>query len=298
VNDLLIRKVRPGVAIVTPTDPFSNLEIHRIDRTVWSEAPARPGVYLLYGFVDGDPAAYVGMSTTSIRDRVKNHHVNPAKNWFGVLFAVPLGSALHCPAIEAEMIRRIQEAEVVPLVDNKAHEERWLDADDVHVEPAVRSIADALEMMLGSDIFTPADPNEVTVVDPVEKPKPLARVYKGQAQNPRARLEADPIDATHSYVGAGISAWGRFEGAEPDKRFRVLDGSTWRKPTLDESQVSYQHQKRVAKIQAELLAAGALDETTMKFSTDHVFDNWSQAVIVVSGKGQYSGGYHWQRLEP
>ena len=36
----------------------------------------------------------------------------------------------------------------------------------------------------------------------------------------------------------------------------------------------------------------------MKFTTDHVFDNWSRAVIVVSGKGQYSGGYHWQRLEP
>ena len=127
---------------------------------------------------------------------------------------------------------------------------------------------------------TPLPP--VTVVDPVEKPKPLARVYKGQAQNPRARLEADPIDATHGYVGAGISASGRFEGAEPDKRFRVLNGSTWRKPTLDESQVSYQHQKRVAKIQDELLAGGALDETTMKFTTDHVFDNRSQAVIVVA----------------
>ncbi|MGH3022931.1 MAG: GIY-YIG nuclease family protein [Gaiellaceae bacterium] len=297
MNDLLITKRRPGVAVVTATDPFSTLEIHRVDRSVWQEAPTRPGIYLLYGFVDDEPAAYVGMSTTSIRDRIRTHHVTPAKNWFGVLFAVPLGSALHCPAIEAEMIRRIQEAGVVPLVDNRAREERWLDAEDVHVTPAVTSIVAALEMLLGNDIFTPPDPDEVTVVDPIQKTPPLARVYRGPAVSVRPRQESDPAEATHGYVGAGIAAWGRFEGDEPDTRFRVFAGSTWRKPTLDESQVSYKHQARVAKMQAELLDHGALDEPTMTFHVDHVFDNWSQAVIVVSGKGQYSGGYHWQRLE-
>ena len=185
----------------------------------------------------------------------------------------------------------------MPLPDNKAREERWLDAEDVHVAPAVASIVAGLEMLLGSDIFTPADPDEVAVVDPLQKIQPLARVYQGAARNPRPRGDSDPPEATHSYVGAGIAAWGRFEGDEPDTRFRVLASSTWRKPTLDESQASYKHQARVAKIQAQLLDAGVVDEDSMTFRSDHVFENWSQAVIVVSGKGQYSGGYHWQLLE-
>ena len=78
--------------------------------------------------------------------------------------------------------------------------------------------------------------------------------------------------------------------------FRVLAGSAWRRATLDESQVSYKHQLRVDRIQRELLAAGVLDEITMTFAADYVFDNWRQAVIVVSGKSQYSGSYHWQLL--
>ena len=41
----------------------------------------------------------------------------------------------------------------------------------------------------------------------------------------------------------------------------------------------------------ELLAGGILDEATMTFAIDDVFDNWSQAVIIVSGKGQYSGSF-------
>lgn len=297
VNDLLITKRSAGVAVVRSIDPFSSLEIHRVDRSVWQEAPTKPGVYLLYGFVDGNAAAYVGMSTTSIRDRIRTHHVTPKKNWFGVLFAVPLPSAIHCAAIEAEMIRRIEEAGVVPLPDNKAGEERWLDAEDVHVAPAVGSIVEGLEMLLGSDIFTPSDPDDVGVVDPLKKIQPLARVYQGQARKPRARTDGDPPGATHSYTGAGIAAWGRFESDEPDTRFRVLAGSTYRKPTLDETQASYKHQARVAKLQSRLLEDGVLDDEAMTFTTDHTFENWSQAVVVVSGKGQYSGSYHWQLLE-
>ena len=294
--ELLITKRGPGVAVITPTDPFSTLEIHRIDRSAWQEAPNRPGIYLLYGFVSDEPAAYVGMSTTSIRDRIRSHHVAPAKNWFGVLFAAPVASAIHCPAIEAELIRRILEAGVVSIPDNRAREERWLDSDDVHVAPAVDSIVNALEMLLGSDIFTPPDPDEITVIDPIVRTPRLARVYRGAAEHPRPKASTEPANATHSYVGAGIQAWGRFESDEPDTRFRVLAGSSWRKPTLDESQVSYKHQLRVDRIQRELLAEGVLDESTMTFTRDHVFDNWSQAVIVVSGKGQYSGSYHWQLL--
>src|SRR5207244_4060556 len=122
-------------------------------------------IYLLYGFVDGEPAAYVGMSTTSIKDRVRSHHVTPRKNWFGVLFAIPVAAPMHCPAIEAEMIRRIHEAGVVGVIDNRAQEERWLDADDVHIAPALDGIIGALEMLLGSDIFTPQETDEAVTVD-------------------------------------------------------------------------------------------------------------------------------------
>src|SRR5262245_14371711 len=146
MGDLLIKRRSRGVAVITSTDPFSSLEIHRIDRSAWLQAPTKPGVYLLYGFVEGQAAAYVGMSTTNIRDRIRSHHVAPKKNWFGVLFAVPLPSALHCPAIEADMIRLVREAAVVPLPDNKSKEDRWLDSEDVHVGPAVASIVEALEM--------------------------------------------------------------------------------------------------------------------------------------------------------
>src|SRR5439155_25446687 len=115
-----------------------------------------------------------------------------------------------------------------------------------------------------------------------------------QAQNPRARQACDPPAATHAYVGASIRAWGRFEADEPDTRFRVLAGSSWRRPSLDPAQASHAHQLRVANRQEPLIAAGVLNADSMTFTADHVFDNWSQAVSVLSGKGSYSGGYHWQ----
>jgi len=296
--DLLITKTRAGVATVKTTDPFSSLEVHRIDRAAWNATPEQPGIYLLYGFVEGEPAVYIGMSTTSMRDRVRSHHVTPRKNWFGVLFAIPLGSPLLCPAIEAEMIRRVREAGVVGVIDNRAEEQRWLDSDDVHLIPALDGIVGALEMLLGSDIFTPPDMDETTgVVDPLEPPTRLARTYKGPAKNPRPRVGADPGDATHGYVGASVQAWGRFEGDEPDTRFRVLAGSSWRPTNLDPSHASYSHQVRVARRQEALTAEGVLDPEALKFTRDHVFQNWSQAVGVVSGKGSYSGGYHWQLLD-
>ena len=52
------------------------------------------------------------------------------------------------------------------------------------------------------------------------------------------------------------------------------------------------------KRQSPLITDGVLDPDAMNFTRDHVFDNWSQAVGVVSGKGSYSGGYHWQLIEP
>jgi len=309
--DLLITRTKTGVATAKTTDPFSSFEVHRIDRAAWSDAPERAGVYLLYGFVEQEQqeqeagsvqqelrlGAYVGMSTTNMRDRIRSHHVAPRKNWFGVIFAIPL-SPLLCPAIEAEMIRRVREAGVVGVVDNRADEGRWLDADDVHIAPALDSIVGALEMLLGNDIFSPRETDDRAVgVDSLERSDRLARTYKDQARDPRARSVADPEGATHAYVGAGILAWGRFEGNEPDTRFRVLQGSTWRRATLDLAQASYANQARVASRQEPLISDGTLDAETMKFTADHVFENWSQAVGVVSGKGSYSGGYHWQLIQ-
>ena len=297
MSDLLITRFAPGVSIAKTTDPFSTLEVHRIDRVAWKAAPGTPGIYLLYGFVDGEPAVYVGMSTTSIRDRIASHHVSPKKNWFGTLFAVPLQSAMHCQAIEAELIRRVSEAGIVGIVDNQASESRFLDVDDVHVPPALDAITGALELLLGSDIFSPGDDeHEASVITTIDKAPLLARVYRGAATNPRPRTPTDPPEATHAWVGSGTEAWGRFEGPEPDTRFRVFQGSHFRRPTLDETQAAYKHQERVEKMQQALAATDVVSLESLEFLEDHVFENWSQASIVISGKGTYAGAYHWQLL--
>jgi len=67
LTQLLITQTAPGVATVTSTDPFSSLELYRIDREAWHATPAVPGIYLLYGFVDNEPVVYVGMSTPLAR---------------------------------------------------------------------------------------------------------------------------------------------------------------------------------------------------------------------------------------
>lgn len=296
--DLLISRVAPGVSIVRSVDPFDTLEIHRIDRSRWQHAPESPGIYLLYGPAsDGKLTVYVGMSTTNMRSRIRGHHANPQKNWFGVLFAVPVRSPLLCPAIEADLISQVREAGVVDVIANVAAEARHRAADDVHVEPAVEKIRDGLQLLLGSDIFSPADVSEAQNTDaPLARSTPLAREYKGAASDPRPRTPDDPAEATHAWVGAGLQAWGRFEGDEPDKRFRVLAGSGWRRPVLNPEATTYDLQVKVGEVQADLVGRSLLDEADLTFKTDHVFDNWTAACRVISGKGQYSGGYHWQLL--
>ena len=296
--DLLIARVAPGVAAVRSVDPFDTLEIFRIDRSRWQHTPERPGIYLLYGTnAEGKLTVYIGMSASNMRNRIRSHHVNPKKNWFGVLFAVPMNGALLCPAVEAELIGQVTEAGVVDVIANVAAEARHRGADDVHVEPAVEKIRDGLQLLLGSDIFTPTDVAEPQTTDaPIARSAPLAREYKAQATEPRSRTADDPPTATHGYVGAGVAAWGSFEADEPDTRFRVLAGSTWRQPVLNPEATTYDLQVKVGEAQGELKAAGVLDEGTMTFTTDHVFDNWTAATRIVSGKAQYSGGYHWQLL--
>jgi len=68
-------------------------------------------------------------------------------------------------------------------------------------------VQDALELLLGSDIFALADQVEAPtqLESPVMKTPPLARVYVSQAEKPRERTARDPE----------IGAWGRFEGDEP-----------------------------------------------------------------------------------
>ena len=34
----------------------------------------------------------------------------------------------------------------------------------------------------------------------------------------------------------------------------------------------------------------------MTFPKDHVFENWSLATRIISGKPTYAGPYHWQLL--
>lgn len=153
--DLLIRRVGPGVAIASSTDPFSSFRVHRLERERWSEAPDVPGLYVLYGLHEGAFAAYIGMSTASIRKRIANHIADAKKAWFGVVFAIPLATA-HCRTVEAELIRLAADADVVSL-KNEARETQWLDADDAHVGPALDGIVSALELLLGVDLFTTQD---------------------------------------------------------------------------------------------------------------------------------------------
>jgi len=297
--DLLISRISTGVLTATSTDPFSTLQVHRIQRASWTQSPDSPGVYLLFGYIDDRPAAYVGMSTTSIRSRISQHHVTPRKDWFGTLFAVPIGSPLLCPAVEAEMIRQIKEAGVVDFVDNRVTPTAFLDAADVHVEPAVAAITEALEILLGNDIFSPAELEtiEVSESEIVKKLTPLAREYKGTAAQPRARKESDPINATHGWVGSQTIGWGRFEGLEPDNRFTVLSGSHFRRATLNEANARNDLQVVVEQTQQELADRGIIDLTQLVFLSNYTFDNWTRAAYVVSGKGTYSGGYHWQPID-
>ncbi|WP_022930166.1 DUF4357 domain-containing protein [Patulibacter americanus] len=298
--DLLITASGPGVARVSSVDPFDTLRVFRIHRDAWQATPDEPGVYLLYGVAAGDQlTAYVGMSTTSMLKRIRTHHVTPAKNWFGVIFAVPVPSPLLCPAIEAELIGEMQAANVVSVIANVAEETRHRGLDDVHIDPALEKIRSALELLLGQDVFTAAETDgepPAKLDAPLTRLTPLSRENRSTAAEATTRDESDPVEATHRYVGAAGPGWGRFKGPEPAKEFIVLAGSGWRAPKLDPDQTTYPRQKRVAGLQQELLEAGVLDASDGVFTRDHEFSNWNYATQVVSGKAQYSGAYHWQPL--
>jgi len=195
------------------------------------------------------------------------------------------------------LIGQLIEAGVVDVIANVAAEGRHRGGDDVHLEPAVEKIRDGLQLLLGSDIFVPADVADPQTTDaPIARMAPLAREYKGRAAEPRSRTSDDPAEATHGYVGAGATAWGRFEADDPDKRFRVLAGSGWRRPVLNPEATTYDLQVKVGELQEQLIDSGVLDAAAMTFTRDHVFDNWTAATRVVGGKGQLSGAYQWQIL--
>jgi len=179
MSELLITRHAQGVVKARSTDPFNKIEIYRINRDAWSAAPKTPGVYLLYGVsASNQLTAYVGMSTTDMRSRIRSHHVNASKNWFGVLFAVPVPDPILCPAIEAELISQINEAGMVEMVDNKAAEERHKGSADVHVKPSVDAIREALQLLIGNDIFSFA----IDLDDETEQATSNARLDLPQAE--------------------------------------------------------------------------------------------------------------------
>lgn len=157
----------------------------------------------------------------------------------------------------------------------------------------MEKIREGLQLVLGGDIFTPTDQAEPQITDaPIARGAVLAREYKASAAEPRARTASDPPEATHAYAGTRLRAWGRFEGDEPDKRFRVLAGSDCRKPVRDPENTTYDIHVRLDELQGDLVGAGVLDGNTMTFTRDHVFDNWTVATRVVSGKATHSDGCH------
>jgi hypothetical protein len=62
------------------------------------------------------------------------------------------------------------------------------------------------------------------------------------------------------------------------------------------AQKTYKAQARLVEKQSALVSDDVLDDATLTFANDHVFDSWTAAAHVVSGKGSYAGSYHWQRL--
>lgn len=160
----------------------------------------------------------------------------------------------------------------------------------------MEKIREALQLVLGSDVFTPRDEEAPDVDPPVERPPMLSREGRGRAATPRPRTEGDPANAEYSYVIDELASWGRFEAPTPDPHFRVLAGSAWRRPTLNPEATTYDLQLKVGEAQDALVGNGVLDEENMSFARDHVFDNWSVASRIVSGKAQYSGGRHWQPI--
>lgn len=115
-----------------------------------SQTPESSGIYVLYGTPENIPKVYIGISTSNMRNRIRSHHVNPNRNWFGVLFAIPI-PALLCPAIEAELIAAVQQADSVDVVaTNSAEELRHRNTEDVHVEPALEKITDGLQLLAGA----------------------------------------------------------------------------------------------------------------------------------------------------
>lgn len=297
LTDLLITRVSPGVSLAKSVGFFDSLEIYRIERSSWKETPQSGGVYLLYGQSKaGKLTAYIGKSDVNMLNRLRSHHVKPKKNWFGIIFAVPISNPLLCAAVEADLIDLVIAAGVVDVVDNISPEERFKGIDDPQVEPTVEKVREGLEVLLGSDIFTPPVEESTPIDAPVKRMEPLAREYLGQAAKARPPRDDDPTNATHSYVGAGLVAWGAFNGPEPDKKFRVFAGSRWRKPNLDLNATTFKLQKKVDELQASLVAEGILDDESLTFKQDYVFENWNYATQVVSGKGQYSGTKHWQPI--
>lgn len=158
---LLISNPAEGVSLITSVDPYDHLEVYRIERDHWQATPQKPGIYLLYGVSDkGLVNIYIGMSRSNIRKRINNHHVSGKKDWFGTLYAIPVEDSILCPAIEADLIKQAQEADMVDVITNKANEELSRDSKNVHVAPAVEKIQEVLEMIIGSKIFSFAPEEE------------------------------------------------------------------------------------------------------------------------------------------
>lgn len=301
MRKIIMTQENPGHVVAKSADLFDTFEIHRIDREFIDSAPETAGIYLLYGAdPQGKVAAYVGKSTTSLKTRVSNHKKDKNKEWFGTIYAVPLPDPNLCGAVEADLIYAIEEVGVVKIRDNKQPEERFRESEDVHVGEMLEKVKVGIELVLGSPIFSgevESTKGGAKELSKQTQKSALERKYQGPAAKIRERTSDDSDQATHSWVGAGIKAWGRFVGKEPENQFTVLAGSGWRVPILDPTYTTYDLQLKVAAEQNKLIDDGILDKSNMTFNKDHVFENWTRASKVVSGKAQYSGGYHWQRLK-
>lgn len=154
----IVEQIGEGVVRAEASSPVNHLEIFRIQRQAINAAPEEPGVYFLVGTNSdsGKHRIYVGQSKskkTGIKKRLKDHKNDKGKEFFGEVFAVPLADPTFAPGVEAEFIKRIQQAEGQIDSENVSDEKNSLGGFPAAVQEFCNEIQEALAVLIGKDVF-------------------------------------------------------------------------------------------------------------------------------------------------
>jgi hypothetical protein len=192
MKDLILTQHESGVVVARSPNDLDTTAIYRISRPYWHKTPSVAGVYILFGESDGQPTVYVGMSQTDMRRRIGQHHVTPAKDWFGTLFAIPM-SVSQVQAVEADLLNQFQAAGFARVV-NALPEDRWVAVGDRAAEALVATLIPWLEILLGTEV----------VIGVEERVAPAAGEARSGSWTEQRWLDA--IQQNHPGSGPAMSA--------------------------------------------------------------------------------------------